>query len=244
MRKKLIFDLDGTLVNSVPDIAEGMNIFLQRKGLPFIEEKDVKLTIGKGAEVSLKKLLALKNVAVSEEEFGKLYAEYIKIYQEKESAVKERPVLKEVMLMLREGDVLVVWKLDRLARSLKQLILFLEELRTRKIEFLSLSDNINSLSAQSILYTQIIGAFAQFERELMIERTLAGLEDAKRRGVKLGRRPGLTEDAKIKADAVAKLYSNGMQVLEICKILQISRGTFYRYLKYNNINLRLTRNDE
>lgn len=167
-----------------------------------------------------------------------------KIYQEKESAVKERPVLKEVMLMLREGDVLVVWKLDRLARSLKQLILFLEELRTRKIEFLSLSDNINSLSAQSILYTQIIGAFAQFERELMIERTLAGLEDAKRRGVKLGRRPGLTEDAKIKADAVAKLYSNGMQVLEICKILQISRGTFYRYLKYNNINLRLTRNDE
>lgn len=162
-----------------------------------------------------------------------------KIYEEKVSAVKERPVLKELMTMLREGDVLVVWKLDRLARSLKQLIMFLEELRSRKIEFLSLSDNINSLSAHSVLYTQIIGAFAQFERELMIERTLAGLEDAKRRGVKLGRRPGLTEESKSKADAVAKLYSNGMQVLDICKILKISRGTFYRYLKLNNIELRL-----
>ena len=114
-----------------------------------------------------------------------------KIFQEKVSAVKDRPVLKEVMLMLREGDVLVVWKLDRLARSLKQLILFLEELRNRKIHFLSLSDNINTLSAQSMLYTQIIGAFAQFERELMIERTIAGLEDARRRGIKLGRRPSM-----------------------------------------------------
>lgn len=103
MRKKLIFDLDGTLVNSVPDIAEGMNIFLQRKGLPFIEEKDVKLTIGKGAEVSLKKLLALKNVAVSEEEFGKLYAEYIKIYQEKDLTKTHLwPGVKETLTILQE----------------------------------------------------------------------------------------------------------------------------------------------
>ena len=164
-----------------------------------------------------------------------------KIFQEKVSAVKDRPVLKEVMLMLREGDVLVVWKLDRLARSLKQLILFLEELRNRKIHFLSLSDNINTLSAQSMLYTQIIGAFAQFERELMIERTIAGLEDALRRGIKLGRRPGLSDDAKSKANAVAKLYANGMHVLEICKILHISRGTFYRYLKLNNVSLRMSK---
>ena len=166
-----------------------------------------------------------------------------KIFEEKMSAVKDRPVLKEVMLMLREGDVLVVWKLDRLARSLKQLILILEELKNRKIDFLSLSDNINTLTAQSMLFTQIIGAFAQFERELMIERTMAGLEDARRRGVKLGRRPGLSDDAKMKADAAAKLYANGMHVLEICKILNISRGTFYRYLRANSIGLRMCKDD-
>ena len=161
-----------------------------------------------------------------------------KIYSEKISAVKERPVLQQVMEILRKGDILVIWKLDRLARSLKQLIFLLDELKNRGIELWSVSDCINTTTIQSLLYTQIIGAFAQFERELMIERTKAGLEDAKRRGVILGRRPGLSDAAKIKADAVANLYSNNMPVLDICKLLQISRGTFYKYLKYKNISLR------
>lgn len=161
-----------------------------------------------------------------------------KIFCEKESAVKDRPVLDEVMSTLREGDVFVVWKLDRLARSLKQLILFLDDLKARKVDFMSISDNINTSTAQSVLYTQIIGAFAQFERALMIERTIAGLNEAKNRGVKLGRRVGLSENAKIIADGAAKLYLNGMNVLEICIILNISRGTLYRYLKIKNIKLR------
>lgn len=161
-----------------------------------------------------------------------------KIYSEKESAAKDRPILEEVMGVLREGDILVIWKLDRLARSLKQLIFLLDELKDRKIELLSISDNINTSTAQSLLYTQIIGAFAQFERALMIERTKAGLEDAKSRGIKLGRRKGLSNSAKLVADGAAKLYMNGMNVLQICELLNISRGTFYRYLKYKEIKLR------
>ena len=144
-----------------------------------------------------------------------------KIYSEKESAAKDRPILEEVMGVLREGDILVIWKLDRLARSLKQLIFLLD-----------------TSTAQSLLYTQIIGAFAQFERALMIERTKAGLEDAKSRGIKLGRRKGLSNSAKLVADGAAKLYMNGMNVLQICELLNISRGTFYRYLKYKEIKLR------
>ena len=161
------------------------------------------------------------------------------VFSEKVSAVNERPVLNSVINMLREGDTLVIWKLDRLARSLRQLIFLIDEFRSRKIELVSISDNINTSSAQSILYTQIIGAFAQFERALMIERTKAGLEDAKRRGVKLGRRPGLTSEAINKADAATHMYKGGMKVLDICKTLGISRGTLYRYLVYTNTQLKL-----
>ena len=161
-----------------------------------------------------------------------------KIYTEKISAVKERPILDMVMNSLRTGDVLVVWKLDRLARSLKQLIVFLEDLKNRNVEFCSISDCLNSSTAQSVLYTQIIGAFAQFERELMIERTKAGLEDARRRGVVLGRRPGLSDEAKTKAEAAGRLYLQMMPVLDICDVLSISRATFYKYLKYKGIELR------
>ena len=111
------------------------------------------------------------------------------IYTEKRSSVKLRPELEKVFQRLRKGDTLVIWKLDRLARSLKQLILLLDELKNNGIELVSISDSIITSSAQSMLYTQIIGAFAQFERELMVERTKAGIADARRRGVLIGRKP-------------------------------------------------------
>ena len=164
------------------------------------------------------------------------------IYTEKMSAVKDRPVFTSVLGLLKEGDTLVIWKLDRLARSLKQLIFIIDEFRLKKIELISISDNINTSSAQSILYTQIIGAFAQFERELMIERTKAGLAEARRQGVKLGRKPGLSEKALKKVDAAVHMYNAGMKVLDICFTLHISRGTFYRYLKSKNISLKLKKN--
>ena len=161
------------------------------------------------------------------------------VFTEKTSAVKNRPVFNYVLDLLREGDTLVIWKLDRLARSLKQLILLIEDFKNRKIELVSLSDNINTSSAQSLLFTQIIGAFAQFERELMIERTKADIEEAKRKGIKLGRKPGLSDDAQKIADAASHMYKGGMKVLDICKSLRISRGTFYRYLKVTNTQLKL-----
>lgn len=162
-----------------------------------------------------------------------------KIYEEKISgAVKDRPILKEVLKELRKGDILVVWKLDRLSRSLSQLIFILEELSQRGIELHSISDAINTSTSQSVLYIQIIGAIAQFERELIIERTKAGLEEAKRKGVVLGRKPGLSKEAILKAEAASNLYKTGMDVLQICKIIQISPGTFYRYLRYTKTQFR------
>lgn len=162
-----------------------------------------------------------------------------KIYEEKISgAVKDRPILKEVLKELRQGDILVVWKLDRLSRSLSQLIFILEELSQRGIELHSISDAINTSTSQSVLYIQIIGAIAQFERELIIERTKAGLEEAKRKGVVLGRKPGLSKEAILKAEAASNLYKTGMDVLQICKIIQISPGTFYRYLRYTKTKFR------
>lgn len=163
------------------------------------------------------------------------------VYTEKISAMKDRPVFASVLNMLREGDTLVIWKLDRLARSLKQLIFIIDEFRIKKIELISLSDNINTSTAQSILYTQIIGAFAQFERELMIERTRAGLDEAKRQGIKLGRRPGLSLEAQKKAEAAAHMYNAGMKVLDICSSIHITRGTLYRYLRTKNVSLKLSK---
>ena len=73
----------------------------------------------------------------------------------------------------------------------------------------------------------------------MIERTKAGIEEAKRKGIKLGRKPGLSDDAQKIADAASHMYKGGMKVLDICKSLRISRGTFYRYLKVTNTQLKL-----
>jgi DNA invertase Pin-like site-specific DNA recombinase len=174
---------------------------------------------------------------------GEFTLQILKDSTEKISAVSDRPVFTSVVNMLREGDTLVIWKLDRLARSLRQLVFLIDDFRTRKIELVSLSDNINTSSAQSILYTQIIGAFAQFERELMIERTKAGLDEARRRGRKLGRKPGLSVESQKKADAAVHMYNAGMKVLDICSAIKVTRGTLYRYLKANNITLKLHKNN-
>lgn len=161
-----------------------------------------------------------------------------KIISEKISSVKERPELNRTLSILREGDTLVVWKLDRLARSLKQLIFILDDLQDRGINFISISDFINTSSAHSTMYAQMLGIFAQFERQIMIERTNAGLAEAKRRGVVLGRRPGLSDEARAKAHACKRLYEDNMGVLDICNVLHICRGTFYKYLKEMNVPLR------
>lgn len=158
------------------------------------------------------------------------------IFKEKRSAIKERPELDKMMSYLREGDIVVVWKLDRLARSLQHLLSIIEILKNRKIGFISLSDNISTETHLGEFFLQISGAFSQLERNLIIERTKAGLQAAKERGVTLGRKRGFDEVARRKIKAVCDLYIHDeMTVSEICDSLGISTATLYRYLDIKRI---------
>lgn len=161
------------------------------------------------------------------------------IFSEKKSGVKERPELDKLMSMIRKDDVVVIWKIDRLARSLSELLSFSEILNSKGINLVSLDGHINTTTAIGRMYFQIAGAFAEFERALIIERTKAGLIEAKKRGVKLGRKSGLTKTNLIKAEAAKELYLGGnMRPVEICHTLKLSLGTLYRYLHYMGVSLR------
>lgn len=155
-----------------------------------------------------------------------------KIITEKGSAIKERPHLESLIKKLKEGDTLIVWKLDRLARSLKELIKMIDEFNKSNIHFISLQEGINTTTAQGRLFFHITAAFAEFERSLISERTIAGLRVARLKGKVKGRPKGLSFDAKIKAQQALAMYkSNKFFVSEITSKLNISRGTFYKYIK-------------
>jgi DNA invertase Pin-like site-specific DNA recombinase len=144
-------------------------------------------------------------------------------------AQTERKGLSEALSYVRAGDSLVVWKLDRLGRSLKDLITRITELQTRKIGFKSLTENIDTTTLGGKLIFHIFGALAEFERDIIREQTNAGLEAARTRG-KLGGRPPALSPEKIKL--ARKLYvDKSMSVAEICKMLGISRHTLQRYVK-------------
>ena len=118
-----------------------------------------------------------------------------KIFKETKSAIKERPELEKMLEHLRDGDILVVWKLDRLGRSLKHLIDLVTGFREKGIEFISLNDAIDTTTAQGRLTFNIFASFAEFERELIKERTMAGLQAARERGRVGGRKKGLSKEA-------------------------------------------------
>src|SRR5919108_3137584 len=153
-----------------------------------------------------------------------------KIFTDTASGAKaERKGLDEALEYLREGDTLVVWRLDRLGRSLKHLIETISQLDTRKIGFKSLTENIDTTTSGGKLIFHIFGALAEFERNLIRERTNAGLQAARARGRKGGRPKALTPK---KAQMVQDLYNNKENSIdEICKTLNISRITLYRYVK-------------
>lgn len=153
-----------------------------------------------------------------------------RVFEEKASgAQRDRPELKKAIEYLRPGDVLVVWKLDRLARSLRQLIETIEDLQERGIGFVSLTEGIDTTSAGGKLIFHIFGALAEFEREMIKERTVAGLNAAKARGRKLGRPAALTE-SQIKMARSMKAAGDHSNT-EIAKQLGVSRATLYRYLQ-------------
>jgi DNA invertase Pin-like site-specific DNA recombinase len=154
-----------------------------------------------------------------------------KVYQETASgATAERPVLAEVLGYLRPGDTLVVWRLDRLGRSLQHLIAVVAGLAERGIGFKSLTEQIDTTTPGGKLIFHVFGALAEFERDLIRERTHAGLAAARARG-RLGGRPKKLTDAK-QLDLARTLYAGGQtDITTICQTLGISRATLYRALK-------------
>jgi len=154
-----------------------------------------------------------------------------KIFSDVTSGAKtERVELKKAMEQLRKEDVLVVWKLDRLGRSLKHLIQVVSDLKKQDIGFKSLQESMDTTTNGGKLIFHIFGALAEFERELIRERTMAGLASARSRG-RLGGRPKKMDKAKI--GIAQTLYDKKtVSVKDICKQLGISKGTFYRYINY------------
>ena len=153
------------------------------------------------------------------------------IFTDKVSGAKAaRPGLDRCLGQLKQGDVLIVWRLDRLGRSMRHLIDLVGELRQRGVGFKSLCDGvIDTTTASGELIFHIFTALAQFERRLLQERTNAGLAAARARGRNGGRPPMPVNDPRVKA--AKKMHSDrGMPVQDICKTLRISRPTLYRYL--------------
>ncbi|QNF31216.1 recombinase family protein (plasmid) [Adhaeribacter swui] len=157
------------------------------------------------------------------------------VFQEKKSGKnKERPELEKLLGQLRSGDTVVVWKLDRLGRSLRDLIDLVAEFQKRGVDFVSLQDGINTATSTGRFTFNIFASLAEFEREIIKERTQAGLVAARARGRAGGRPAGLTPEAMEKAKSALVLSKSGKRAEEIAKILGISRATCYRYLEVTN----------
>ena len=163
-----------------------------------------------------------------------------KIFQEKATGGNaDRQELKKLLEHLREGDLVVIWKLDRLGRSLRDLVNLVTDIQAKGAGLKSLNDSIDTTTPQGKLTFHLFAALAEFEREIIRERTKAGLESARSRGRKGGRPKGLTKDAKDKAIIASSLYAQKqMTVAEICKHLDVAKSTFYKYIN-NSIRINL-----
>jgi DNA invertase Pin-like site-specific DNA recombinase len=152
-----------------------------------------------------------------------------KLFEEQISSRKaQRPELRAALEYVREGDALVVWKLDRFGRSLQELIELVGDLKERGVEFVSLRESIDTTTPGGKLVFHVFGAVAEFERDLVLERTVAGLEAARARGRRGGRPRALDES---KARLARRLKAEGEHsVEEICSMLGVGRSTLYRYL--------------
>ena len=162
-----------------------------------------------------------------------------KFFEEKiSSSHAHRPALAAVLAHLRSGDTLIVWKLDRLGRSLKELIELITELSKRQVHFKSLTENIDTSTPTGQLVFHIFCALAEFERAVIRQRTLAGLASARARQQVLGRPKGLSARARQRALAAALYKAGQLSVHAICEQLAISVPTLYRYLRHEGVALR------
>ena len=145
------------------------------------------------------------------------------IFSDKTSGSKDKRVgLDKAIEFLKDGDTLVVWKLDRLGRSLAHLISIITSLKNRNISFISITEGMDTTTASGELFFHIFGALAQFERSLIQERVKAGLESATQRGIS-GGRPRAINDEKI--NAIKKALDDGMSKAAICITFGVKRST-------------------
>ena len=148
------------------------------------------------------------------------------IFEDKLSGTKtDRPGLKRALKRLQKGDTLVVWKLDRLGRSMRNLVLLVDELRQRGIHFKSLTDSIDTSSPMGRFIFHIMSALAEMERELIVERTRAGLAAAREKGRIGGRRPQLTPEQWAQA---GRLIANGVDRKQVAIIYDVAVCTLYK----------------
>ncbi|MEN8131143.1 MAG: recombinase family protein [Pseudomonadota bacterium] len=159
-----------------------------------------------------------------------------RIFTEKASGShKDRPQLKATLDYMRAGDTLVVWKLSRLARSLKQIIETTHDLEKRGIELKVLTQNIDTSTPEGRLFFHMTAAFDEFQRELIVENTRAGLNTARKKGRKGGRPPRMTKDKIRTAEAMLKDTENYSFISDIIAHLGVGRTTFYRHFQPERI---------
>ena len=167
-----------------------------------------------------------QNLDLQKDALGKAGCE--RIFEDKEGGAKtERPGLARALEALRPADTLVVWKLDRLGRSLKHLVETVQTLSEMDIGFKSLQESIDNTTSGGKLVFHIFAALAEFERDIIRERTQAGLAAARARGRKGGRPKG--RDERKRQAAIALSQDRSRSVSEICRMLSISRTSYYRY---------------
>jgi len=161
------------------------------------------------------------------------------IYSEHISGAKsDRPELLKMKEHLRKGDIVVVWKLDRLGRSLRDLVDLISGFQEQGVGFQSLQDNINTTTPTGKLTFHIFAALAEFERDIISTRTKAGLAAARARGRVGGRPKGLSKKAQDKARLAESLYlENKRSIKEICDHLDITKPTLYRYLRSRGMEI-------
>lgn len=150
------------------------------------------------------------------------------VFQDKASGGRtDRPELAACLAYLRPKDVLVVWRLDRLGRSTQHLLSTLDDLRSRGVEFRSLTEGFDTSTSSGKLIFTIVAAFAEFERQVIRERTIAGLAAARARG-RVGGRPSTITAARLRE--VRRMLADGRTIAEVSRVLGVSRASIYRAL--------------
>ncbi|NRD30315.1 recombinase family protein [Shewanella sp. DC2-4] len=151
-----------------------------------------------------------------------------KVFEDTLSGTRaDRPGLGKALEMLREGDTLVVWKLDRLGRSVKQLVELVSDLHKQNVQFKSLTDSIDTGTPSGRFFFHVMASLAEMERDLIVERTRAGLDVARQLGRKGGRKLKMTDS---KIESAKKLLASGVPPKDVAKNLGVSVPTLYRWL--------------